>query len=159
VYVVENNDLFDTLQTNEKLSRMPDISFDYVDIVTRLKKLYINKSEGPDGIHPRVLSENAEILAYPLKIVIEKSFKLNALPLDWRSGNITTIFIKGSKLEPEYHRLVSLTFICCKIMESIIRQSITDHFLDNNAFSNKQFGFIKGRSTVMQLLNVMYMWT
>jgi len=38
-------------------------------------------------------------------------------------------------------------------MESIIRPSITDHFIDNNAFSNKQFGFIKGRrSTVKQLL-------
>jgi len=24
-------------------------------------------------------------------------------------------------------------------------ESITDHFIDNNAFSNKQFGFIKGR--------------
>jgi len=44
-------------------------------------------------------------------------------------------------------------------MESIIRQSITDHFIDNNAFSNKQFGFIKGRSTVIQLLKVMDMWT
>jgi len=44
-------------------------------------------------------------------------------------------------------------------MESIIRQSITDHFIDNNAFSNKQFDFIKGRSTVMQFLKVMDMWT
>jgi len=44
-------------------------------------------------------------------------------------------------------------------MESIIRQSITDHFKDNNAFSNKQFGFIKDRSTFMQLLEVMDMWT
>jgi len=50
VYVVENNDPFDTLQTNEKLSSLPDISSDCVDIVTRLKKLNINKSEGPDGI-------------------------------------------------------------------------------------------------------------
>jgi len=68
------------------------ISFDYVDIVTSFKKLNINKSEIPDGIHPRVLSENAEILAYPLKIIFEKSFTLNALPLDWRSGNILLLF-------------------------------------------------------------------
>jgi len=67
VYVVENNAPFDTLQTNETLSRMPYLSFDCVNIATRLKKLNINESEGPDGIHPRVLSENAEILAYPLK--------------------------------------------------------------------------------------------
>jgi len=44
-------------------------------------------------------------------------------------------------------------------MESIIRQSITDHFIDNIAFSNKQFDFIKSRSTVVQLLKVMDMWT
>jgi len=45
------------------------------------------------------------------------------------SGNITTIFKKGSKLEPGNYKPVSLTCICCKIMESIIRQSITDHFI------------------------------
>jgi len=99
-----------------------------------------------------------KILAYPLKIIFQKSFILNAIPLDWRSGNIT-IFKKGSKLEPGNYRPVSLTCICCKIMESIIRQSITDHFIANNAFSSKQFGFIKCRSTVMQLLKVMDMWT
>ena len=94
-----------------------------------------------------------------MKLLFEKSFTLNSLPIDWRSGNITTIFKKGSKLEPGNYRPVSITCICCKIMESIIRQSITDHFADNDAFSNKQFGFFKGRSTVMQLLKVMDMWT
>jgi len=44
-------------------------------------------------------------------------------------------------------------------LESIIRQSITDHVIDNNAFSNKQFGFIQGKSTVMQLHKVVDMWT
>jgi len=40
------------------------------------------------------------------------------------------------------------------------KASITDHFIDiNNAFSNEQFGFIKWRSTVIQLLKVMDMWT
>jgi len=121
----------------------------------QIKKTNINKSERPDGIHPIVLSENAEILAYPLKNIFEKTFILNALPLDWRSGNITTFFKKGSKLEPGNYRPVSLTSISYKIMESI-RQSISDHFIDNNAFSNKQIGFIKGRSTFMQLLSQGY---
>jgi len=102
----ENNAPLDTLQTNVTLSSMPDISFDCVDITTGLKKLNINKSEGPDGIHQRVLSENAEILAYPLKIILEKLFTLNALPLDWRSGNIINIFKKGNKLEPGNYEII-----------------------------------------------------
>jgi len=48
VYVVENNAPFNTLQTIKTLSSMPNISFDCVDIATRLKKQNINKSEGPD---------------------------------------------------------------------------------------------------------------
>ena len=96
-------------------------------------------------------------MAYPLKLIFENSFKFNTLPLDWRSGNITAIFKKGSKLVAGNYRPVSLTCICCKIMESIIRQSITDHLIDNNVFINNQFGFIKSRSTVMQLLKVMDM--
>ena len=44
-------------------------------------------------------------------------------------------------------------------MQSIIRDFIMEYFLDNNFFSNKQCGFIKGRSTVLQLLNIMDDWT
>ena len=71
---------------------MPILSFVSDDIVARLKHLKVNKSEGPDGIHPRVLKENAEVLAYPLKVLFQKSYELSVLPLDWRSGNITSIF-------------------------------------------------------------------
>jgi len=34
-----------------------------------------------------------------------------------------------------------------------------NHFCKNNYFSNKQYGFIKGRSTVTQLINIMDKWT
>jgi len=42
-------------------------------------------------------------------------------------------------------------------MESIIRDSVTTHFKLNHLFSNKQFGFIKGRST--SLLQILDKWT
>jgi len=44
-------------------------------------------------------------------------------------------------------------------MESIIRDTIMDFFFANNFFSNKQFGFIRGRSTVLQLLQILDDWT
>jgi hypothetical protein len=33
------------------------------------------------------------------------------------------------------------------------------HFINNNLFSKRQFGFITGRSTVLQLLNILDTWT
>jgi len=44
-------------------------------------------------------------------------------------------------------------------MESIIRNNIMDFYFQNNYFSKQQFGFIKGRSTVLQLLCIMDEWT
>ena len=44
-------------------------------------------------------------------------------------------------------------------MEKIIRDYLLDHFFSNNLFSNCQFGFLKGRSTVLQLLHIMDEWT
>ena len=44
------------------------------------------------------------------------------------------------------------------LMESIIRDSIMAYFKINNLFSNKQFGFIKGRSTTLQLLKILDRW-
>ena len=34
-----------------------------------------------------------------------------------------------------------------------------EHIENNNLFSNKQFGFLNGRSTVLQLLTVLDKWT
>jgi len=67
---------------------------------------------------------------------------------------------KGNKNEPSNYRPVSLTSIVCKIMESIIiRDIIMEHFLATDYFSNKQYGFIRGRSTALQLLRILDDWT
>jgi len=39
-------------------------------------------------------------------------------------------------------------------MESIIRDNVMTHFKLNPLFTNKQFGFIKGRSDTLQLLQI-----
>ena len=138
---------------------MENIEFDLEDIKLRLNKLIVNKSPGPDMLHPRLLYETREQIAYPLKQIFECSYKTKQLPADWKSANISAIYKKGKKSDVGNYRPVSLTSISCKIMESIIRDSIMKHFLKNRLFSKNQFGFIKGRSTVLQLLNVLDKWT
>ena len=59
---------------------------------------------------------------------------------------------KGTKFEPLNYRPVSLTSVCCKIMERLIHKHVVDYLDDNGLLSDKQFGFRKGRSTEDQLL-------
>lgn len=47
----------------------------------------------------------------------------------------------------------------CKVLESIIRDKITEHMKNNYLFSQQQFGFLAKRSTVLQLIKVLDIWT
>jgi len=130
-----------------------DIMFD------KLSHLNISKSPGPDGFHPRVLYEFRYELRLPLHILFTTSYNAGKLPADWRSANITAIYKKGNKKEQINYRPVSLTSVVCKIMEAVIRDVTVENFLDQVFFSDYQYGFIKGRSTVLQLLKIMDEWT
>ena len=110
-------------------------------------------------IHPRILKEVKEVIALPLKLIFDTSLSQGVLPLDWRSGDITPIFKKGNKTSVENYRPISLTSVVCKILESIIRDSVMKYFEENNLFNKRQYGFIKGKSTVSQLLNITDKWT
>ena len=135
------------------------VEVDVDDIVKRLNNLNVYKSPGPDMIHPRILKEARHEIAYPLKIIFDLSLKSKSLPTDWKSGNITPIYKKGKKYNANNYRPVSLTCIVSKILESIVRDSIIKHFQEHDLFSSKQYGFMKGRSTVTQLLDLLDKWT
>ena len=74
-------------------------------------------------------------------------------------ANITAIYKKGSKKLAGNYRPVSLTSVVCKLMESIIKDSIMEHMSKNNLLNSQQYGFVSGRSTVLQLIKVMDRWT
>eukprot|EP00794_Sanderia_malayensis_P004409 gene4410-4998_t len=164
------SDYFKTVFTNEQ-SEPPviedrrytetlkniDITEDMV--LKKLKKLNISKSPGPDNIHPRILKEIGGTIAKPIALIYRTSMKTGELPQQWKEAKISAIFKKGSRKLASNHRPVSLTCILCKVLESIIRDFVITHFKKNKLFSKKQFGFINGRSTVLQLLNVLEDWT
>jgi hypothetical protein len=164
------SDFFVSVFTNEDTENMPaiesqtdkvleciKISEEMVKI--KLDKLNTCKSPGPDQLHPRILKELSDILAKPINIIFNTTIKTGKIPDQWKYANITAIYKKGDKKDPGNYRPVSLTCIVCKVLESIIRTEIIDHMRRNSLFSNKQFGFISGRSTVLQLLRVLDDWT
>ena len=57
------------------------------------------------------------------------------------------------------YRPISLTSICCKIMESIIKDHLMSYLLFNNLISKAQHGFLAKKSTLTNLMNCMNDWT
>ncbi len=111
-----------------------------------------NKSQGPDEIHPAILRELAPILATPLADLFNHSLADGVVPKDWRMATVCPIFKKGAKHDPLNYRPVSLTSIVCKIMESILKQSIMAHLTSFDVLSTAQHGFVPNRSCTTNLL-------
>ena len=44
-------------------------------------------------------------------------------------------------------------------MEKLVRDQLLSHFDKNDLLTNKQYGFISGRSTTIQLIRVLEEWT
>ena len=121
----------------------------------KLKKLGYNKSPGPDGINSELLKELSENIAPSLAVIFQNSYNTGYR----KEANISAIHEKGDKKEPENYCPVSLTIIVCKIMESIMKDSLLDFLKNNYISSDQQYRFLLGRSTTLQLLTVLDIWT
>ena len=125
----------------------------------QIRKLDITKSVGPDNINARVLKELHDVIIEPLTLLFNNSLNQGMVPQEWKKALVTPIHKKGNKKLASNYRPVSLTSITCKMMEKIMYSFIIDHIYANNYFSNFQHGFMKGRSTTSQLLEIMDHWT
>ena len=110
-------------------------------------------------MHPRVLHEVADSIAKPIAHIFCTSLRTKILPNEWKHAIVTAIYKKGQKTLASNYRPVSLTPILCKVMEGFIRDAIHEHMTVNNVYSDKQFGFINARSTTLQMLHVLDIWT
>ena len=127
-------------------------------IAKKLQNLKPDKAAGPDNIFPRILIECQYELLTPLYLLFKESLKTGKIPQQWKDATVVAIFKKGSKRLASNYRPISLTCIICKILESIIRDQMLEFFMQNNKISDKQFGFLPGRSCTLQLLYCVHKW-
>ncbi|CAJ0930371.1 unnamed protein product [Ranitomeya imitator] len=152
VFTVENEMLGEIPRNNENpILRVTNLTQE--EVRNRLNKIKIDKSPGPDGIHPRVLRELSNVIDKPLFLIFRDSIATGSVPQDWRIANVVPIFKKGSKSEPGNYRPVSLTSIVGKIFEGFLRDVILDYLNENNCLTPYQHGFMRNRSCQTNLIS------
>ena len=152
VFTIDNDDDINIPPDPKARSELLDIHITPKDVLDKIKNLKVSHSCGPDGISNFVLKCFSNVLCKPLSIIFNKTIQTNVLPSDWKLANVVPIHKKGTKGDPAHYRPIALTCTSCKLCESIIKDKIVMH-LDNNLLLNDtQYGFTKGRSTVLNLI-------
>ena len=132
--------------------RMPDINISVEGVEKLLTDLDPGKATGPDDVPARILKMGAAEIGPALTTIFRRSLELGSLPSDWRCANISPVFKKGDRTKPSNYRPVSLTSICCKVMEHVIHSNVM-HLLDHHdILTDKQHGFRRNRSCESQLI-------
>lgn len=122
-----------------------------VDVIFEsLRKLNLNKGNGPDNISPIFLHNCAQTLCHPLYLVFKMSLSSGYFPDRWKRSSITPIFKCGSRNDIEKYRGIAILPTIGKLFESIVCDILYGHF--KHIISDCQHGFFKGRSTVTNML-------
>ena len=157
------NDYFSSVFVKEDLSSVPHIenlpiplmepiSINPEGVKNLLENLEVNKAPGPDQIPPRFLKTFANYITPFLVLIFRASLHQGHLPSEWKYATVVPVFKKGDRKLPSNYRPISLTSICCKVLEHIIYSSISSHLENHQLIREEQHGFQKNKSCETQLI-------
>ena len=122
-------------------------------IIRNLKK----SNSSHCGVPGKFLSLIATPVSFPLYRLYNNLFRIGHFPDIFKIAQVTALYkragLKSSKLQ---YRPISLLPTLSKVMESIIHARLLEHFNKNNIISERQAAYLKGDSTIQQLLFIVH---
>ena len=97
-----------------------DVSFTPLKVLKVLKGLKPKISSGPDGFSNVLLKKLAKALCDRLAFILHASFRSPVLPASWLHAIVIPVFKKGPTSVTSNYLPISLTCVCCRVMERII---------------------------------------
>jgi hypothetical protein len=135
-----------------------NVNFSTPAVLSALRNAKHTLSSGPDGIPSTFWSKLASALCFPVSIIFTSSYLSSRLPNDWKHAIVVPVFKKGDASLTKNYRPISLTCTLCKVMETMIKDNMLGHLINNNLLDPSQHGFLPSHSTSSQLLESSYDW-
>ena len=116
------------------------------------------KAPGPDGVSPFLLKRCAGELSKPLTHIFQQCLSSSTWPTAWKEARVTPVHKKKDKGDPSNYRPISLLSVLSKTLERVIAEQLTRHLDSHYLFSDRQYGFRRGRSASDLLLLLAKKW-
>ena len=133
-------------------SQLSDIELTELQVAEVLLHLDPTKACGPDDIPSKLLIELAYEIAPSLTKLFNMSLSLGLVPTQWKRANITPVFKKEDPTLSSNYRPISLLSVLSKVLERCVHFHCYHHLAP--LIYEMQHGFVRGKSTTTQLLEV-----
>ena len=141
---------------DDELAEFPDVSESRIQ--TTLAKLNPSKACGPDGILNWLLKDYAELLAFPITIIINASFKEQRLPRIWKIAELSPLpKTKPVKNLKKDLRPISLTACLSKVAEEFIVRDYIKPAVPK-ILDPYQYDAVPKSSTTHALIHMIHNW-
>ena len=126
-----------------------------VVILKLLEDINPSKAAGLDNLSGKFLRDGATLLAEPITKLCNLSIELATFPDDCKIAKLKPLFKKGSKIDPQNYRPISLLPLISKIIEKVIHNQSQEYLDKHNILYKYQSGFRKNHSadTCLSYLN------
>jgi exonuclease III len=121
------------------------------EIVQAIKKLKYNKTSGLDQISNEMLKYSGSAMLSPLAKLFNKVLNSGTIPTAWSEGYIMPLHKKGSKLDTDNYRGITITSCLGRVFSSIMNHRLTNFIEKNKIIPDNQAGFRKDRRTADNL--------
>ena len=109
------------------------------------------------GIPGKILGEISTPISFSMSRLFNNLFEIGYFPDIWKMAHVTAIYKKsGPKTCKTSYRPISLLPTISKVFESVVHDRLIKHCIENNVISEKQAAYLKGDSTISQLLYIVH---
>ena len=112
------------------------------------------KAVGPFSIPTSILKSINHLIAEPLKYIFNISFATGNVPESFKVASIIPVFKKGSQMDVNNYRPISLLSVFNRILEKLMCKRLLEFIKENDILYDKQFGFRKKHSTTLAILSI-----
>ncbi|KAJ8949761.1 hypothetical protein NQ317_017998 [Molorchus minor] len=149
VYITDNYDSHhNSNNSNHNLISLNNLSL--IDIYNKISKIPSKLTAGPDGIPNLMLKMCICTLSKPLHILFNISLESGVFPDLWKDSFIVPIYKSGDKSNIKNYRSICNQSSIPKMLDSLVYDQL--FWSCKELIINQQHGFIRGRSTVTNLL-------
>ena len=109
------------------------------------------------GISGKFLQLMSSQIAPSLSKLFNNLFEVGHFPDIWKVAHISAIYKRsGSKNSKSSYRPISILPTLSKVIEAIIHERLLEHCISNNLISERQAAYLKGDSTISQLISIVH---